>query len=502
MRILVSFATIFFLITLTYGQLTPEDAVSGMMRGINIGNTLEPPTEGGWNNGPLQEYYFDDYKREGFSCVRIPVRWDNHTSETAPFEIDDTWMDRIEQVVDWGLDRGFYIIINSHHDDWIKQNYTNDTIRARFDSIWSQIAVRFQDKSDSLLFEIINEPYGMTREQVDDLNARIISIIRQTNPTRIIIFSGSGWSSAEDLLAAAIPDDQYLMGYFHSYDPWSFAGEGAGTWGTPNDRVELKSRFQKVSAWSKTNQIPVMISEFGAINTCDYNCRMLHYAAYVEEALYYGIAYQAWDDGGWFGIYQRDSRKWNDIKDILTNTYLKGPSLLRTQIENDTTITLFWFNRSGDYNDILVERKTAETEFNVIAELSGNSSQFRDTELTPDETYFYRIIAGSAAGNDMFSYPHSVYLPPATGIASHRQKINLNIYPNPAGNELTLSNNMFPGNGELEIYNTLGQRVLRSNLNRQISTVRIDHLPVGAYFLRLKMNGEIVAEKMIFKQYK
>jgi len=502
MRALIPAAFILFMTVELIAQLTPTEAIGQMMRGINIGNTLEPPTEGGWNNGPLQEYYFDDYKREGFSCVRIPVRWDNHTSETAPFEIDDSWMDRVEQVVDWGLDRGFFIIINSHHDDWIKQNYTNDTTRARFDSIWSQIAVRFQDKSDSLFFEIINEPYGLTRDQVNELNARIISIIRQTNPTRIIIFSGNGWSSADDLMAAAIPDDAYLMGYFHSYDPWSFAGEGTGTWGTPNDRVELKNRFQKVSAWSKTHNIPVMISEFGAINSCDYNCRMLHYAAYVEEALYYGIAYQAWDDGGWFGIYQRESRTWNDIKDILMHTYLKGPSLLRTQIENDTTITLFWFNRSGDYNDILIERKTTETEFDVIAELSGSSTQFRDTDLPPDKTYIYRVIAGSATGYDMFSYPHSIYLPPATGIVSRQRTIRLNVYPNPAGNELTVSNDNFQGSGEIEIYNTLGQRVLRSNLNHPTSTVRIKHLPIGTYFLRIKMQGKVVAQKMIFKQYK
>jgi len=44
-----------------WAQLTPEQAVVGMGRGINLGNTLEPPTEGAWNNGPAQESYFDAY---------------------------------------------------------------------------------------------------------------------------------------------------------------------------------------------------------------------------------------------------------------------------------------------------------------------------------------------------------------------------------------------------------------------------------------------------------
>ena len=483
-----------------FAQLSPQEAIAQMACGINLGNTLEPPTEGGWNNGPAQEYYFDDYKRAGFKCVRVPVRWDNYTAQEVPFTIEKSWMDRIEQIVDWGLERDMFIIINSHHDDWIKQDYANAVYRARFDSIWSQIAVRFQDKSERLLFEIINEPQGMTREEVDELNARIISIIRRTNPTRIIVFSGNGWSSADDLVAAAIPNDSYLMGYFHSYDPWSFAGEGIGTWGTPTDRMELKARFKKVSDWSKLNNIPVMISEFGTVKICDYNSRMLHYNAYVEESLFFGLAFQVWDDGGDFGIYLREAGDWTEVKDILVLADLKSPYLLRTQIQNDTTITLSWLNRSADYIDILVERKTANTRFEVIAELPGNSSQFRDTDLKPDETYYYRVIAGAADGDDISSYPHSVYLPAATAISPRQQKISMKIYPNPAGSELTISQNDFPGNGEIELFNTLGQRVLRTNMYGSTTTLRIGHLPVGAYFLRVRVRDKIVAQKMILKQ--
>ena len=115
-----------------------------MQKGINLGNTLEPPLEGGWNNPPAQEYYFDLYKEAGFSTVRIPVRWDEHTMDTLPFTISSSWLARVEQIVDWALERDLFVILNAHHEDWIKQNYTNALYRARFDSIWSQIAVRFQ----------------------------------------------------------------------------------------------------------------------------------------------------------------------------------------------------------------------------------------------------------------------------------------------------------------------------------------------------------------------
>jgi len=266
-------------------QLTPQEAIKEMKRGINIGNTLEPPNEGDWNNGFLQEYYFDDYKTEGFTCIRIPVRWDKHTATTTPFRINENWFSRVEQIIDWGLQRNLYIIINAHHEDWLKQNYANSTYKARFDSIWSQVATRFKDKSEKLFFEIINEPFGMTAAEVNDLNARIIQIIRKTNPTRILIYSGNDYTGSAQMMAATIPNDNYIMAYFHSYDPWSFAGEGIGTWGTVADRNSLQSQFQSVYQWSVLNNIPVMVSEFGSIKACYFNSRMYHYSSYVEESL-------------------------------------------------------------------------------------------------------------------------------------------------------------------------------------------------------------------------
>ncbi|KPK84389.1 MAG: hypothetical protein AMS27_10095, partial [Bacteroides sp. SM23_62_1] len=73
-------------------QITPWEAISQMQKGINMGNTLEPPDEGywpaGWNNPKAEELYFDMYEQAAFDCVRIPVRWDKHTGNTSPYKID------------------------------------------------------------------------------------------------------------------------------------------------------------------------------------------------------------------------------------------------------------------------------------------------------------------------------------------------------------------------------------------------------------------------------
>ena len=291
----------------------PQAVISKMTRGINIGNTLEPPRVGEWNNDFISEYFFDDYVSAGFNTVRIPVRWDKHTLVDSPFTISETWLDTVEHVIDWGLNRDLFLIINSHHDWWLVNNYNSIKIKQRFHAIWNQVASRFKDKSPQLLFEIINEPHGMTKEDVDELNRDVLKIIRRENPQRIVIYGGHSWSNSDHLLSTSKLNDDYVIGYFHSYDPWEFAGKGNGSWGTDYEIGQIQLKFEAVSQWSKNNNIPVIISEFGAIHDCDYNSRMLHYFTYVKEAIRNEFAFQAWDDGGQFRIYERESRQWPEV---------------------------------------------------------------------------------------------------------------------------------------------------------------------------------------------
>jgi aryl-phospho-beta-D-glucosidase BglC (GH1 family) len=395
-----------FAIIHTNAQITPQEANKAMGRGINIGNTMEPETEGGWNNGKVQEYYFDDYKTAGFTSVRIPIRWDKHTSNSSPYKIDDAWMTRVEQVVDWGLKRDLFIVINAHHEDWIKTGYDKQNLRDRFDSIWSQIATRFQNKSEKLIFEIINEPNGLTVAQINELNARILSIIRKTNPTRIVLFSGNNYAGFNEMMTAAIPNDPYLIGYFHSYDPWNFAGSGIGTWGTASDRDAINSMFVKVAQWSKTHNIPVTINEFGAMQKCDYNSRMYHYSVYTELALKNGLSFNAWEDGGDFKIYDRSGRKWNDIKDILIYTSDTSITQLKiTQIEDRLNLT--WQNRSNTNDSIRIERKNSSGTFVPIATLPGNSTSYIDSTTETYKICYYRVVAHYPDGSLIPSYPIS-----------------------------------------------------------------------------------------------
>ena len=395
-----------------FAQLTPQQAIINMGRGINLGNTLEPPSEGFWNNGPAQESYFDRYVEAGFTNVRIPVRWDEHTEITPPYTVQESWMDRVEQVVDWGLERGLYVTLNGHHEDWLKNNYSQAN-QDRYDAIWDQIIERFQDKSDLLLYEMINEPKGLTVAQVDDLNARLLAKIRAVEPTRIVIYGGNVYANAEQLYDAAIPQDDYIIGYFHSYDPWPFAGEFSRDWGTPADYQALSNKMAGAAAWSAANNVPIHVSEFGARVENDFNSRMRYYAHYTDLVQLHGFAWSVWDDGGWFGILNRNAGTWPEVKDILIHTHNDSPNQFEVISDQDDNgapaIRLNWNNRSTDNQDIRIQKLTGTT-YNDYATVGGDVTTFVDTDVIAGGSYTYRLVTQRADGTLLHGYPQRAFL--------------------------------------------------------------------------------------------
>ena len=395
------------------GQLSPENAVKVIMRGINIGNTMEPPMEGTWGNASITNHAFKDYRNAGFNAVRIPITWDLHTSKTAPYKIDETWMKHVEQIIDDGLSNHLYIIINAHHDGWIKDSFTDGNVQ-RFNSIWSQIAVRFKGKSDHLLFEILNEPHPMTVANNNSLNKQVLQVIRKTNPTRIVIFSGNGYSNSVELLAVAIPNptDKFLIGNYHSYDPYPFGLVGPGTYGSDADINTTKAKFDQVTTWSVTNHIPVIIGEFGYMKGCEYNSRMCAYATAVDQALVHGVPFFAWDDNGDFPIYNRTTGGFNEIKDILIHTYQESPYKMKISTLSDSIVKIQWTNRTTKNDSIQVERKVGAGDFTFLAKVSPTANQYTDLTTSTGKTFYYRLKATLRDSIEIQSYPVMIKISP------------------------------------------------------------------------------------------
>jgi hypothetical protein len=374
-------------------QMTPQEAIVQMTRGFNLGRTFELGS--GEGTRTVYEFWFDDIVDAGFNFVRIPVQWGWHTGSTAPYTIDSSFLDRVEQAVDWGLERNLIVIVNSHFDDY------SSTGLPKFTAIWTQVAARFQNKSDNLIFEIANEPnVGMST--VNPMNRTILDAIRVTNPTRIVMFGGSGTQLPrlyETTLLSDRPNDQYLMGTFHDYVPWAFVGEGTGTWGTAAEMQVATDLFNSAAAWSaQHNNVPVVLGEWGTRASCEVASATLYIAKYASEASRTGIAPCIWHDFGWFNRYTPTKpvgQRWNYVVPIIMANTNPAPA----GIPDPMTFAMVPYATGPTSISMAATTATDASYYFTCTAGGGHDSgwqagtTYTDTGLTPETTYTYTVKA-------------------------------------------------------------------------------------------------------------
>ena len=100
-------------------------------------------------------------KAAGFNTIRIPVAWFCH-SDTVNSTIDEDWLARVKEVVDYCINDDLYVIINAHWDKgWLENrvNLANQAeVNQRQEAYWTQIAEYFKNYDEHLLFAGANEP--------------------------------------------------------------------------------------------------------------------------------------------------------------------------------------------------------------------------------------------------------------------------------------------------------------------------------------------------------
>ena len=158
-------------------------------RCINMGDHLEPPTEGAWGR-PIADDDFSIIARAGFATVRLPVRWSGHASTKPPFAIDPAFTKRVQHVVQGALAAGLNVIVDDHSFDAIHADPAAHSARPA--GLWAQIARSFASEPTAhLWFEIENEP----RDKLTNANLRAtlapaLAAIRASNPDRPVIIGG------------------------------------------------------------------------------------------------------------------------------------------------------------------------------------------------------------------------------------------------------------------------------------------------------------------------
>ena len=297
--------------------------------GWNLGNTLDSHVEGFssddvgdyemlWGNPATTKELMRFLKASGFGSVRIPVTWESHMDENH--SVNEAWMDRVAEIVDYAYNEGLYVIINAHHDRWYTPSEENEEhAKSVMQILWKQIALRFADYDERLLFESMNEPRligtehewttgtAESRRIVNELNEVFVKTVRDcggNNIARYLILPTYCADDEVESIAAFRPPEgeKRLIASIHLYSPFSFASPAheRNTWHhtIPEDVAPINRTLQALDEHLIQKGIPVIIGEFGAADKGNLEARISWCQYVTEKARESGIVCFWWDPGG------------------------------------------------------------------------------------------------------------------------------------------------------------------------------------------------------------
>jgi len=311
-------------VTICRGAEEPRDAFhwhSLLGRGVNISCALEAPEEGQWGV-VIEEAHFDLIKDAGFDSVRLPIRWNAHAEEEPPYAVAPEFLERVDQVVRWALDRELVLVLDWHHYTEFREEPLKH--RERFLAIWEQLALHYQDWPPTLFFEVLNEPTArLTAELWNEYQHEAIAVIRKTNSHRAVVASPTQHSSARQLQTLRLPEsDRNLIVTFHNYEPYRFTHQGVQppgkptnprgvAWGSEKDRERTSALMAMAAEFGNAHNRPVWLGEFGTYYQVDMAQRVAWATHVRAEAEKRGIPWAYWSFcSEKFGLYDLQERKW------------------------------------------------------------------------------------------------------------------------------------------------------------------------------------------------
>ena len=316
---------------------TVQQYVELMGVGWNLGNSLDSANTGkedhmkaevAWGNPIVVQNLIKHIKSQGFKTIRVPVSYLDHMEEDGT-TIKTEWLDRVQEVVDWCVEEDLFIIINIHHEDsWLTKASTDyEGVMERYTKIWAQLAERFGDYNEKLIFESMNEigfdDLGTQKgcELLSKINAEFVNQIRHSgkrNDERYLLLAGY-WTDVDRTCTAeyTVPEDDRIMVSVHYYSPATFAIADLTTtwgyqetWGTAEDVEYLKGQFEKLKTWFVDKGIPVIVGEYGVIDkNKDEGDRIYWFECVTKTALEYGCCPVVWDNGE---LIHRFKYEWKD----------------------------------------------------------------------------------------------------------------------------------------------------------------------------------------------
>jgi endoglucanase len=310
-----------------------SNSVSAQCNKIGKGVNILGYDDAFWKDrtkGRFKESYFQMIRDAGFTSVRVNLY--PFSFMDKDHNLDPAWLKTLDWVVEKGLKADLMVILDLHEftamaDDPVAK-------KDMFLAFWKQVAPRYKDKSDKVVFEILNEPnQKLTVEMWNEFLSEAMQIIRMSNPNRTLIIGPGNWNGIESLNTLVLPEnDRNIIVTVHFYHPMRFTHQGAPwakeykdlsgvPWtGTAAEKEEVETKLKVAADWSVKNNRPIFLGEFGAYDKGDMDSRARYtsFVARTAEKLNFCWAYWQFDSD--FIVYNIDKEAWvKPILDALMN---------------------------------------------------------------------------------------------------------------------------------------------------------------------------------------
>ncbi|MCQ2464067.1 MAG: cellulase family glycosylhydrolase [Oscillospiraceae bacterium] len=399
-------------------DISTMELVRDMGIGINLGNTLEAcgdwidgkdsaSYETAWGSPVITREMIQGYRDAGFGVLRIPVAWSNLMKDDGNYNISSEYMDRVTEVIDWTLDSGLYAIVNIHWDNgWVNTFPENKTeCMKRYEKMWTQIADRYRDYGDYLMFESQNEELGWEKlwnrwagdagktesyALANEINQKFVDVVRKSggnNEKRHLLISG--YNTGIDVTCDPLfkmPSDpaERCAVSVHYYSPSTFAileedadwGKAQSTWGTAKEVQDLNNEMDMMKNTFVDRGIPVIIGEYGCPEKNKEPESVMKFLTSVCEAAYSRqMCPVLWDTPG--GRYDRieckmESRELNEKLVAIAGSSIKEPG---SDGSETVTYTIDELKKTAKGDYIIPLGKNAKNLTKAVISLKCTSSE-------------------------------------------------------------------------------------------------------------------------------
>lgn len=300
-----------------FSALDPFVQVKEMQRGVNI--IGYDPLWKNFESARFKQSHFSRIHEGGFQTLRVNLQAFRHMDSMN--RLDPAWIKTLDWVVDNALANHLTVILDEHDYNFCGADPI--VCRTRLLAFWEQVAPRYKDSPNTVLFEILNEPNAsLTPEGWNLLLSETLAVIRRTNPERNVVIGPAFWNSIDHLQELRLPEtDRHIIVTVHYYSPMEFTHQGAAwnkgtanlsgiTWGTDAEKQKVVSDFDRAQKWSQSNRRPILLGEFGAYDKAAMNDRVKYTAFVARTAESMNWAWTYWQFDSDFILWDMNKDGW------------------------------------------------------------------------------------------------------------------------------------------------------------------------------------------------